>query len=56
MKLSKRIGRTYAVVSLAARVYLGYKLISVREKRLGLRHKKAARKRLRHHTWSANHF
>ena len=56
MKLSKRISRTYAVGSLAARVYLGYKLITLREKRLGLRHKKADRKRLRHHTWSANHF
>jgi len=56
MKLSTRISRTYAVGSLAARVYLGYKWISVREKRFGLRHKKANRKRLRHHTWSANHF
>ncbi|MCH7483677.1 MAG: AarF/ABC1/UbiB kinase family protein [Chloroflexi bacterium] len=56
MKLSKRISRTYAVVSLAARVYLGYKWITVREKRFGLRHKKAQRQRLRHHTWSANHF
>ncbi|MCI0842398.1 MAG: AarF/ABC1/UbiB kinase family protein, partial [Chloroflexi bacterium] len=56
MKLSKRLSRTYAVVSLAARVYLGYKLISVRQKHFGLRQKKANRQRLRHHTWSANHF
>ena len=56
MKLSKRLSRTCAVVSLAARVYLGYKLISVRQKHFGLRQKKANRQRLRHHTWSANHF
>ncbi len=56
MKLSTRLSRTYAVTSLAARVYLGYKAISVREKRFGLRHNKAERKRLRHHTWSANRF
>jgi len=56
MKLSTRLSRTYAVGSLAARVYLGYKWITLREKRLGLRPRKANRKRLRHHTWSANHF
>ncbi len=56
MKLSTQIGRTYAVCSLAAQVYGGYKAISVREKRFGLRHKKAQRRRLRHHTWSANRF
>jgi predicted unusual protein kinase regulating ubiquinone biosynthesis (AarF/ABC1/UbiB family) len=56
MKLSTRLSRTYAVTSLAARVYLGYKLITLREKRFGLRHKKANRKRLRHHAWSADRF
>lgn len=56
MKLSTRLSRSYAVTSLAARVYLGYKWITVREKRFGLRHKKAERERVRHHTRSANSF
>jgi predicted unusual protein kinase regulating ubiquinone biosynthesis (AarF/ABC1/UbiB family) len=37
----------------AARVYLGYKSITLREKRFGL--KDAAQRRLRHHSWSARH-
>jgi aarF domain-containing kinase len=41
---------------LAARVYAGYKLISLREKRFGLRRKKAERKRVRHHKRSATRF
>jgi predicted unusual protein kinase regulating ubiquinone biosynthesis (AarF/ABC1/UbiB family) len=51
MDVLARAGRWGAVSSLAARVYLGYKAITLREKRLGLRG--ADGRRRRHHRWSA---
>jgi predicted unusual protein kinase regulating ubiquinone biosynthesis (AarF/ABC1/UbiB family) len=51
MRITRRASRWIGVTSLAARVYLGYKSITLREKRLGL--KDAAAKRSRHHSWSA---
>jgi len=51
MRITKRASRWFGVSTLAARVYLGYKSITVREKRFGL--KDAARRRSRHHSWSA---
>ena len=51
MRLSDRAARFFATSALAARVYLGYKAITVAEKRLGL--KDADERRSRHHTDSA---
>ncbi|TMB98455.1 MAG: AarF/ABC1/UbiB kinase family protein [Chloroflexi bacterium] len=51
MRLTDRVDRWYSVSSLAARVYLGYKAITLREQRLGLGD--AAERRARHHAWSA---
>ncbi|MEX0682583.1 MAG: AarF/UbiB family protein [Dehalococcoidia bacterium] len=56
MNLTGRIDRFVTVGSLAARVYLGYKVITLREKRFGLTHPKAERKRSRHHQRSAENF
>ena len=51
MRMEERIARSLAVTSLAARVYLGYKAITVAEQRLGI--KDGAERRSRHHTDSA---
>jgi predicted unusual protein kinase regulating ubiquinone biosynthesis (AarF/ABC1/UbiB family) len=51
VKLIDRAERWLAVTSLAARVYLGYKAISLREKRFGLTD--GEERRSRHHSWSA---
>lgn len=56
MRLGGRIDRFVTVGGLAAMVYGGYKLISVREQNLGLRHEAAEEKRHDHHLWSANRF
>jgi len=53
MRITTRAARSVAVTSLAARVYLGYKGITMREKRLGL--KDAPERRIKHHKWSAQH-
>jgi len=47
------LARALRVALLAARIYLGYKLISLREKRLGLSSERAEALRRSHHTWSA---
>ena len=51
MHLADRADRWLSVSSLAARVYLGYKAITLREKRLGL--PDADERRSRHHSRSA---
>jgi predicted unusual protein kinase regulating ubiquinone biosynthesis (AarF/ABC1/UbiB family) len=51
MRLSDRADRWFSVTNLAARVYLGYKAITVGEKRLGWTDVEARRNR--HHGWSA---
>src|SRR5438093_1746268 len=51
MRLSDRAARFFATSALAARVYLGYKAITLAEKRLGL--KDPDQRRSRHHTDSA---
>src|SRR2546426_10369842 len=51
MRLSDRAARFFATSALAARVYVGYKAITVAEKRLGL--KDADERRSRPHTASA---
>jgi predicted unusual protein kinase regulating ubiquinone biosynthesis (AarF/ABC1/UbiB family) len=51
VRTEERIGRFLGTTALAARVYLGYKAITVAEKRLGV--KDAAERRSRHHTDSA---
>jgi len=53
MRFTTRAARSLAVTSLAARVYFGYKGITLREKRFGL--KDAPGRRLKHHKWSAEH-
>jgi predicted unusual protein kinase regulating ubiquinone biosynthesis (AarF/ABC1/UbiB family) len=53
MTITARAGRWFSVSALAARVYLPYKLITLREKRFGL--KDAPQQRIKHHTWSAEH-
>src|SRR4029450_2644911 len=52
MRLSDRASRFLATTLLAARVYLGYKAITLAEKRLRL--KDATERRSRHHTGSAH--
>jgi predicted unusual protein kinase regulating ubiquinone biosynthesis (AarF/ABC1/UbiB family) len=49
-----RLGRWLAVTTLAARIYGGYKAITVRENRLG--EQEAERRRIKHNAWSANHY
>jgi len=56
MRLADRIDRFVTVGGMAAAVYGGYKLITVREQKLGLDHDSAEEKRLRHHSWSARRF
>jgi len=56
MNLTQKLSRTVAVTGLAAQVYLGYKAISLREKRLGLDKPEAEAKRHRHHKRSARRF
>jgi predicted unusual protein kinase regulating ubiquinone biosynthesis (AarF/ABC1/UbiB family) len=51
MRTEDRIARFVGTTSLAARVYLGYKAITLAEKRLAIRD--AAERRSRHHTDSA---
>ena len=51
MRPSQRLDRFLSVSTLAARVYLGYKAISLAERRLGI--KDAPARRSAHHTWSA---
>jgi predicted unusual protein kinase regulating ubiquinone biosynthesis (AarF/ABC1/UbiB family) len=51
MRTEDRIARFLGTTGLAARVYLGYKAITLAEKRLGL--KDAAERRSRHHSDSA---
>jgi aarF domain-containing kinase len=56
MRITDRIDRFVAVGGLAAAVYGGYKLISLREQRLGLDHEKAEAKRHDHNAWSARRY
>ena len=51
MRTEERIARSLATTALAARVYLGYKAITVAQERLRI--KDAAERRSRHHTDSA---
>jgi predicted unusual protein kinase regulating ubiquinone biosynthesis (AarF/ABC1/UbiB family) len=53
MQITARASRFAATTSLAARVYLPYKVITLREKRFGL--KDAPERRIEHHKWSAQH-
>lgn len=53
MRLSDRADRWFSVTNLAARVYIGYKAITLGEKRLGVTSLDADLRRLRHHAWSA---
>jgi predicted unusual protein kinase regulating ubiquinone biosynthesis (AarF/ABC1/UbiB family) len=54
MDARDRIRRFLAVSSLAARVYVGYKAITVRQHRLGLPAEETERRRRAHHHWSAH--
>jgi predicted unusual protein kinase regulating ubiquinone biosynthesis (AarF/ABC1/UbiB family) len=54
MDARDRIRRFMAVSSLAARVYLGYKGITIRQRRLGLPPEEAETRRRAHHHWSAH--
>ena len=54
MDATDRIRRFLAVSSLAARVYLGYKEIAVRQRRFGLPPEEAEARRRAHHRWSAH--
>jgi predicted unusual protein kinase regulating ubiquinone biosynthesis (AarF/ABC1/UbiB family) len=54
MKSRDRVRRFLAVSSLAARIYLGYKAITVRQRRFRLSDDEAAARRRAHHTWSAH--
>jgi predicted unusual protein kinase regulating ubiquinone biosynthesis (AarF/ABC1/UbiB family) len=54
MNTRDRIRRFLAVSSLAARVYMGYKAITLRERRLGLGADEAEVRRRAHHAWSAH--
>jgi predicted unusual protein kinase regulating ubiquinone biosynthesis (AarF/ABC1/UbiB family) len=53
MRFTDRATRSAAVTTLAARVYFGYKGITLREQRMGL--KDAPDRRIKHHKWSAQH-
>ena len=54
MDARDRIRRFLAVSSLAARVYAGYKAITIRERRFGLPPEEAEARRRAHHLWSAH--
>ncbi|MDO8612438.1 MAG: ABC1 kinase family protein [Dehalococcoidia bacterium] len=54
MDSRERIRRFLAVSTLAARIYLGYKAITVRQQRFNLSDKEAAAGRRAHHAWSAH--
>lgn len=56
MRLTDRLDRFVTVGGLAAAVYGGYKLITLREQKLGLGHDSAEEKRHRHHLWSAERY
>ena len=49
-----RIRRFLAVSSLAARIYLGYKAITIRQRRFNLSEDEASARRRAHHAWSAD--
>ncbi|MEE8347806.1 MAG: ABC1 kinase family protein [Dehalococcoidia bacterium] len=53
MNAGDRLRRFLAVSSLAGRIYLGYKAITVRERRLNLPADEAESRRRDHHAWSA---
>jgi predicted unusual protein kinase regulating ubiquinone biosynthesis (AarF/ABC1/UbiB family) len=53
MDSRERIRRFVAVSTLAARIYLGYKAITVRQRRFNLSDEEAAAGRRAHHAWSA---
>jgi predicted unusual protein kinase regulating ubiquinone biosynthesis (AarF/ABC1/UbiB family) len=53
MNASERLRRFLAVSSLAGRIYAGYKVIGVRERRLNLPKEAAETRRKAHHKWSA---
>ncbi|MDO8614355.1 MAG: AarF/UbiB family protein [Dehalococcoidia bacterium] len=54
MRATDRLDRFLSVGTLAARMYLGYKAISLAEKRLHI--EDGERRRRRHHRWSAQRF
>jgi predicted unusual protein kinase regulating ubiquinone biosynthesis (AarF/ABC1/UbiB family) len=54
MDARDRIRRFLAVSSLAARVYLGYKAITIRQRRFGFPPEEAEARRRAHHHWSAH--
>lgn len=56
MRFTDRLDRFVTVGSLAAAVYGGYKLITLREQKLGLDPGSAEEKRHRHHSWSAERY
>jgi aarF domain-containing kinase len=53
MNVRHRTRRFLAVSSLAARVYLGYKAITIRQRRFGLPRQETEARRRAHHHWSA---
>jgi predicted unusual protein kinase regulating ubiquinone biosynthesis (AarF/ABC1/UbiB family) len=54
MKSRDRIRRFLAVSSLAARIYMGYKAITIRQRRFRLSDDEATERRRAHHSWSAH--
>jgi predicted unusual protein kinase regulating ubiquinone biosynthesis (AarF/ABC1/UbiB family) len=56
MNARDRFRRYFAVSSLAARIYLGYKSVSIRQQRFNLPEDEAAARRRAHHAWSARQF
>jgi predicted unusual protein kinase regulating ubiquinone biosynthesis (AarF/ABC1/UbiB family) len=53
MDARERIRRFAAVSSLAARIYLGYKAITLRQRRFSMSGQEAEERRRAHHAWSA---
>jgi len=53
MDSRERLRRFVAVSTLAGRIYLGYKAITVRQRRFNLSDEDAAARRRAHHAWSA---
>jgi predicted unusual protein kinase regulating ubiquinone biosynthesis (AarF/ABC1/UbiB family) len=53
MDSRERVRRFVAVSTLAGRIYLGYKAITVRQRRFNLSDEDAAARRRAHHAWSA---
>ena len=54
MDSRERVRRFLAVSTLAARIYLGYKAITIRQRRFNLSDEEAAAGRRAHHAWSAH--